>query len=158
MKRRSRLAFTLAILVTFMVFSNKAFAQPDMKPLVDIMSEESSRSVVLYAWKRCSALNTVMGALFLNRPDGKELAAKHIHMGETFLTFTVRGIQSTNGSVNQNAVMEDVKGIVGLYDDRMNRYYLATGNMFDEFVLSDASACAELYKQIANRKKDGVNK
>lgn len=129
---------------------HEAHAEP-LRPLRDALEQETSNHMMVYALKRCSALNIAAGALLIatNRPDLSDMTSKTIDSAIFFGEIANQFAKKIFPNLNDDAVVNDIEIITNLYNKEMDDYYMSTGNMYSELVLDDFSMCASLQEAYA---------
>ena len=138
----------LTIFLKILILSTNANAQK-LIPLQDYINKnEFNDNEMFYVFSRCSAIGYKIMDLGQNMPELKK-------RGETlngyffYVSSEVRSKILPNESKKRHEAItaETVGGLVDVYTEISNDYYLRTGNYFSDMMIADLELCSALYER-----------
>ena len=141
--------FVKFALILFSLCGNATANEQKFKPLEDILNQESSPVMLVYAYERCSGL---FGAVYgefnsSTRDKAKDVAAQALTLSvdATLAAVELGEIHKLDVSANdsQSKSLEFMK----VYENQMKAHWQKTGNMFSKSFLADQNVCQILLEE-----------
>ena len=129
--------------IVFSLCANAAANEQQFKPLEDILKQEKSPVMLVYAYERCSGLFGAVYGEFNSSTSNKakDVAAQALTRSVNALMAAVElgEIHKLDVSVN-NAQIQSVE-FMKMYEKQMKAHWQKTGNMFSKSFLADQDVC-----------------
>lgn len=137
----SRLAIAVALTLGLVSQANAV----GLKPLTEILADDTSDATLIHTIKRCSAAYMAMASAIRVTSEGSAdqaaLAARAQETAGNFFNLALQFGQDHGISADAEALADEIGNIAKLYIDEMNVNYFATGNRLAGTVAADIEFC-----------------
>jgi len=131
----------------------------ELRPLQDILREESSNTMKIYAIKRCSSLFFgVADGLRTRGEETKEIADKYNELGTELVMDSFLLSENFGFKPSMEKIRDTVFGILALYKKLWRHNSLATGHSHGPLTESDLETCTVIYNAIQSNVQKGQEK
>ena len=121
----------------------------ELRPLQDILREESSDTMKIYATERCSSLFLgVADGLRTRGEETKEIADTYDEKGTELAMGSLLISKSLEFKTSMEKIKDRVFGILTLYKKLWRNNSLATGHNHGPLTKSDLKTCTDIYNAL----------
>ena len=143
----------LTALTALMLFATKPANSVELKPLLEVLSEENSLAIAVYGFTRCAGLYFMLAAVFHEVAPAKSKTLIERGSKATLAAYTINKNVDDVG-LSKNVTPEQISDQAGRIGQRYKRRWIskkdATGHGSDDFFESESEVCKVLMSSIGS--------